>query len=1403
MAVPPPTRRKWLLMGGGFLLGLLAAGALLFVPAVQAWLLRRAVASQAGWKVDFARFAAGAGGVESEGLVFSMPGIEARAEPLAIRLSPFAMLRRRELLIEEVAARQLRLTITPTALAAAPAAESAPPFAGLLPLLRAPLAWSLQRTALDGRLAVADAGREVAAGEFSVHGGGVAANQPGEFSYDLTADSALLPSGPNAKLRSRGKLRIEQDRANGIGRMHLAGSLSLPAYGGLTLPAGHYDLTVEPSAKGERYTGTLRLGDAEFVLAAELDPVANRIAGTLRFKGDQELIRSLLGDETPTLAANGEIRFETRLDRGDTDVAVTAEWSGRDWQKYMPELSAVDALGGNLTARLERRDGGLHLTALAFTAKGRNSPAALQADLLESVPLPDWPERPQLRLTAARWPVAWADPFAKDAGLTFSGAEFEGAWLVAFSPDAAWLRLRPERPATVQGLLVKGAGLPAVPPLSLAFSPQVTVRVNDADVIVRLDDFVLTAPGGDRLAGAMEIGLPADLTTVLRGGLQGRIPTLLTGAERPLPFALAARWDATLSTDGNTLTARALSVRLSEDESARAVFALEQVQPAEWELTKLTAKAASPDVLTVQVDQLGLGWLTRWLPPGWQVDGRLAGGAGRLRHEADGRLTFATRAPWTLEEFSLGLGGKEVFRGRTALEIEATIAEQNVVAQVSSLMLADERGNRVTGTAAATIGRKDSALGGELHLKADLPALPHSEGAFGALTASLDLKAGRFQGNLFMAEQAEFTVRHVGGELLRLESPEPFLLGFNDRGVYATATITPLKMRTGEMPLAWLRPWLPAGEVTGVVEPAEFLFEAKIQNYHLRPTRPLRVRGLSLGPAAAPLVRDAALGLYPGLDAEFHLVLLPTFALAHSVRLHGSDGAVDLGGRRVADLDFALGILGNDQTVLPKTIDLTLRTDFGELAALPGYARYGLPARGRLTLRANGDMLGAEPLELWARLEGVPAAAGDRALAPLELTAHGKVHGSQTPVSADFDVDLRLDDPKQPTDAAFHVTFKPGQTLDLASAFRSRHLDLGELLAWQAVFTAPPVATAVPAPAGVAAAPSSVRPAARAGAPPFWSTLRGYFDLELGVVDFAPYRIEDVRGRLELGADELALRNLAGRMFAGRWGGEVKIRHEPKATDGHHVLQADFAIEQFESARVVQTVFSEDFPADYAKVDAKFDVRAGFASRGDVLLELIDRASGGFTATSRGGTVRLTLPKQEMASSLAILGGTVALSPELRALGRLLRKFSEMPVEELSVRGARGGNGEVRLDEFRLVSPQARLTGRGRIAPDAATPLMNRPLDAAFELAARDETAVILGRMGLLENKPDATGYQPMREKFTVGGKAGEPDTRALYDLLARAVAGSKGTWGFLMRRVQAEVEKTKPKTAPGGATGQ
>ncbi|HRE80322.1 MAG TPA: hypothetical protein PLN52_04700, partial [Opitutaceae bacterium] len=133
-------------------------------------------------------------------------------------------------------------------------------------------------------------------------------------------------------------------------------------------------------------------------------------------------------------------------------------------------------------------------------------------------------------------------------------------------------------------------------------------------------------------------------------------------------------------------------------------------------------------------------------------------------------------------------------------------------------------------------------------------------------------------------------------------------------------------------------------------------------------------------------------------------------------------------------------------------------------------------------------------------------------------------------------------------------------------------------------------------------------------------------------------------------------------------------------------------------------------------------------------------------------------------------------------------------VDQLTITGHRTAAGEISLDQFQFDSAQLRLLGNGRVLNQDNEPVMNRPLELSLRLAVKDELAVILGGMKLLEKTPAFDGFRGMHQPIVLGGLAGDPDTSPLYDLLAKAVSGSRGTWGFLMRKVHSEVKK---KTQP------
>lgn len=1375
-AKPPRPRRRWAwIFLGGCCIGFVLTVAVLHVPAVQGWIVRKAVETQPGWQVNFEKFGAGLGGVKVQGLTFKIPGVSARSEPIVVQLAPGRLLNSRELRVQRIEARKLLVTLTPAEFAATSGTKEA--FSGVLKMLQLPLRWALVDANIDGEIAVRDGTSALVVGAFTLRGGGLSSESPGEFRYELEVNSSLLPQGPENKVRSRGTIRLKQAPDNGIALVEIAGDFELPRYGALALPPGKFSLALTDTDKGEDYRARWELGQSGTLeFTGGFEAARALLTGKATAKIESALVASLAGGKVPDAVATGVTDITFDAQRGDLDVTLKGDLAAKDWGRIAPQLATLEPFAGTLQAALTRRGGKLSLQRGEAVLRSETGASLRLAQARPVDPLA-LPATLVATLTLEKVPLAWANPWLAGSDVALDPATLQGAWQVALSSGRDEVRLTPSEPLRIGPLRVTGPRLPPMLPLTVTLSPR--VALSWARLGLEVDDLLVTSERGDRVGARFTATCDHAANLALAGELTGQVPTLLSGPERPLPFALAARWDLALA--GSELRAKVLEITACPAPTDAPNFSLELLRPTTLDLKKLAVPPATAqtDWARLRFSGLPLGWLSRWTP-GREIAGTVAAGESVLRSTPEGMLSFATTEPWTVNDAAVIVGGKTFFSGMARIAPDLAMQAGRYTAAVREIVAKDKNGNRIQGSITAEATQDDRKAKTTIALDAELPALPHAAETFGTVQVALRATSHNESNRVVVVDEFALQVRAADRELFALISPEPFYVGLSDSGTVNFGTLSSLKLVTGEIPVAWLQPWIPTMTLSGMAQPTEFLLTAQRTKFLVRPVRPVQVRDFSATFAGRPIASEMEFSVYPGLDLTAMCKLEPEFKFIFNGALHLTNGAVNVGGRRAVDIDASFAFAGDEDKVLPAGMEYTSRADFTELGRVPALAGTGLPARGSVVIRANGDMLGKTPLELWMRFEGLPDDKDTRILPALEITGRGRM-SEQGRLLARMMV--RLETQPRASDAQFDARLDPASgQLEVASRLRSEFVDVTEVMAF------------VDAAQG--------RRAVKVGKPddnqpdtypqlgqPVWANLRGRFELDLGTVSYAPYRVEQVKGRLELKERELTLTNLSGAMFAGRWSGQARIDYQPEDKKADHALSGDFKIEQFDSARVVQAVF----PTEMASVEAKIDVEAKFRGRGNALPQLFGRAEVDFSAESRQGVVRLAVPKQDFAASAALVGGTLLLSPELRALGRLLQKFAEMPVDRLKISGMRYEGGTVELSEFRLDSPQARLLAQGSIPAVENEPLMNCPLFLTVDLAAKDEMAVILGGMSLIEKKPREDGYRALKEKFEMRGKAGEPDTRPLYDLLAKAVLGSKGTWGFLMRKVEEQVKKPKP----------
>ncbi|GAB1489780.1 hypothetical protein MASR2M8_22340 [Opitutaceae bacterium] len=1381
------------MIGGGIVIGAgLAFGALL-LPGVQGWLVKQVIARQPGWKVEFEHFGVGADGLDARGVAFAMPGLTATSEPIAVRVWPSRLLRR-ELHVEQVDVQKLRIELTPAQLESGAATTgAAEPFPGLLALLTAPLPWVVGQTRIEAQLVVNDGGQSVVVGDFTLQGGELRAGRAGVITYTLDVASALLPAGPDNRVRSRGEIEITRDAARGVERIAIRGDLRLPVYGPLTLPAGDFDLTISATPDGETYAGGLRLGPATtLALAGELKRSLGTLATTLDLRTDDTLVASLTEGHAPTGQVSATLAATVHLATTDIDATLQGDLTARDWARLRPELAPIPALASRLVATFARRGSVLELKTLDARLDAADaSGLTAQVTLAGPVDLAQPTAAPRFTLRLAGLPPAWANPWLGSA-IQVEGEPIAGAWQGDVRRDGS-LDLTSTQPLRIGPLQLTGPGLPALPALTL----EVPSRVSLANGRVTLDlpATALTSAWGDRV----DLTLEASHELVsgdsrLTGHLNAALPTVLTGPDRPLPFTLVADWQAALRGDGAvTLEHSALELRLPD--RTKPAIALTQREPIARMADGVFVAPNDRDLLTLEADALPLGWVSRWLP-GYDLDGIWTRGASTLRSpSADRGLELTTSIPWRFTGLRLGVGGKELFRGEAGIDLDGAFSTARVEARLGEMELADANGNRITGALTLTATPADKRFQTVLEADAELPALPHSAGTFGAVSVRLRTRASSVEGEVAQVESFHLEARNADGPLLTIAAPQPFYYFTKPSGELILSSVAPLTLEIAPLPLAWFQPLLPTGdEIEGRMEAMSFMLVAEPQKFLLRPTKPVQVTNLSYRQRGQPRLVAATGRFFPGFDLNLLHELRPAFQLGYTGRLHATDGVITVGGTTGVEFETGLSFIGNDRAILPQTIDVATRLDFGALHAVPALAEAGMPAGGTLITRISGDPLGPKPLEVWLQIADLRAAGSTTPLPTLTVAASGQSPGQSRALR--FDVKARLDGRPQPSDLAFTLSAEQSAVdLSFESALTSTYLDLAAFEAFAAAFTPPAAQTPPPAPAAVVE--TAGLPVATARLPlapplgvPFWDTLRGRFTLDLGSVRYAPYRIDAIRGRLELDDRTLALRNLTGTMFAGTWTGDLEVAYDPSRPEADHTLTAEFKIAQFETAQAIQTVF----PNEYGSIDTRLNLDTTIKGSGNRWWEIMDRTEGSFTLSGKSGVVRLTHPQAGSASTVLALAGAVGFSPELRALGRLLKAFSAMPLDEVRVEGARDIDGNLSLAEFRIDSPQARLRGTGRVPVVEGVPLAGRALSMQLELQARDEVAVILNGMKLLEKQPMPDGYRRLNQPVQIGGEVGRPDPSPLYDLLARAVDGSGGTWGLIMRKVQREVDRQAAK---------
>jgi hypothetical protein len=203
-------------------------------------------------------------------------------------------------------------------------------------------------------------------------------------------------------------------------------------------------------------------------------------------------------------------------------------------------------------------------------------------------------------------------------------------------------------------------------------------------------------------------------------------------------------------------------------------------------------------------------------------------------------------------------------------------------------------------------------------------------------------------------------------------------------------------------------------------------------------------------------------------------------------------------------------------------------------------------------------------------------------------------------------------------------------------------------------------------------------------------------------------------------------------------------------------------------------------------VEGLFNIAAKFSGHGETPARALERVQGEFQFTSRQGVFRglqRTTSKVSMTSkavdAVAALGSIFGsdkvkqtaekVAGQAYFVDQLAQSIGEFNYDLLSVKLTRDELLNMNLEDISLLSPEIRLHGRGQVAYAAGRPLLEQPLSASLQFAARGKVEQLFARLRLLDGAKDELGYARTKEPVTLGGTLARPDPTPFFSRLAAA----------------------------------
>jgi hypothetical protein len=674
------------------------------------------------------------------------------------------------------------------------------------------------------------------------------------------------------------------------------------------------------------------------------------------------------------------------------------------------------------------------------------------------------------------------------------------------------------------------------------------------------------------------------------------------------------------------------------------------------------------------------------------------------------------------------------------------------------------------GTFAASRDFADVSASGKIAGSADkLETLRTELAAMGRVEFAADFDAAR-RGDTLRVSRLKVD---LGGAqpVVTVEALQAFEFDTVKRTLAATSPTADLaRASLRDAPLAWAQPWLPkelllTGSLDGSVTAG-----ARDGGFAVRVTR-----------AAALIVRGGRLSQAGQVWWQGGLVIPEGGAAVSPQGWQAEAAALGLAADEAGAGTVVLGRLKVAQSAgagQPLRIELAdSSVGLAALRALAPALALQLPVTaGTVKLALTASLAAKKELSLKLALSNLAAGAAAPSLPDATLDLRADI-GSEGTIT--FNAPLTVTAGTRRTALTLGGTFMPAKSGN-GGRFDAQ-------AAGEAVYVQDLTAFSSLAPASGSAP--------KAGPP--WAGYTGVLKFSLKQLVVAPGQSGALAGTLTLDASGPKLE--AQGALDGATPAPVRIKggvaHSPGATVPY-AMTADVELDDYQLGALRSTL------------EARVNLGIQLTSRATAIDGLVNAAQGKLRLTSRGGVTHLlakSAPLQALGTGAAVVGVGASLIGALTGnstmdkvgavssgVARIADLLQSIRFDQLNVLLSRDASNDLVLEDFTLVAPEVRLTGKGRLKSVAGRELGDLPLALGFQLAARGTVGDGLRGLGLVAAAPDSLGYFPLAFEPQIGGTVGSPDKSAFYNQLAQVA----------LARLMGGAPAATPPRQSGGAAG-